>query len=132
EQVPDLAQAMIRNNKADVTDLAGHKLFKPVTAKERTYVYSETEQAFYDTMSGFIADGRAYSRTLEGRDQTATILVLITLQKLAASSLAAIRTALRRRRDVLMALSDEERKSSKTSAKPEGDSESEWEEDVPV
>ncbi len=101
EQLARLPQAMIRNNKAAVTDLQGNGLFQPVTVHNRKYGYSEAESRFYRTLSVFILDGRAYAATLDGRAQTARMLVLITLQKLAASSIAAIRQALRRRRAML-------------------------------
>ena len=92
---------MIRNNKATVTDLQGQRLFKPVSVYSREYQYSDEEAQFYRTLSEFVIDGRAYAATLDGRAQTARMLVLITLQKLAASSIAAIRNALRKRRTML-------------------------------
>ncbi len=79
---------MIRNNKELATDLRGEKLFYPVTTKSVDFRYSEEEQEFYDTMSDFILDGRAYALSLSGREQTARMLLLIALQKLAASSIA--------------------------------------------
>ena len=101
EQLANLSKVMIRNNKATVTDLQGHKLFKEVNVYSREYKYSEREAQFYRTLSEFVIDGRAYAATLDGRAQTARMLVLITLQKLAASSIAAIRNALRKRRVML-------------------------------
>ncbi|MGE3419113.1 MAG: DEAD/DEAH box helicase [Bradyrhizobium sp.] len=101
EQLSQLPKVMIRNNKATVTDLQGHKLFKPLHVYNREYQYSEEEAQFYRTLSEFVIDGRAYAATLDGRAQTARMLVLITLQKLAASSIAAIRNALRKRRSML-------------------------------
>ncbi|MEP3431188.1 MAG: helicase-related protein [Roseibium sp.] len=101
EQLPELSKVMIRNNKATVTDLQGQKLFKPVNVHSREYQYSDAETQFYRTLSEFVIDGRAYAATLDGRAQTARMLVLITLQKLAASSIAAIRSALRKRRTML-------------------------------
>lgn len=100
-QLERLSEVMIRNNKATVTDLRGNKLFTPVTVESREYHFSDEEEAFYRTLSEFIIDGRAYASGLDGRAQTARMLVLITLQKLAASSIAAIRSALLRRRDKL-------------------------------
>jgi ERCC4-related helicase len=120
EQLSQLPKVMIRNNKATVTDLQGQRLFKPVSVYSREYGYSTEETLFYRTLSEFILDGRAYAGTLDGRAQTARMLVLVTLQKLAASSIAAIRNALRKRRvmladavsrsngDVSIALPDEE------------------------
>lgn len=101
EQLSQLPKVMIRNNKATVTDLQGQKLFKPVSVFSREYQYSDDETQFYRTLSEFVIDGRAYAATLDGRAQTARMLVLITLQKLAASSIAAISNALRKRRTML-------------------------------
>lgn len=101
EQLTRLPLAMIRNNKEAVTDLQGNRLFQPVTVNNREYAYSEEEARFYQTLSEFIIDGRAYAATLDGRAQTARMLVLTTLQKLAASSIASIRQALRKRRERL-------------------------------
>ena len=101
KQLPQLPRAMIRNNRAAVTDLQGRRLFLPVSVYNREYDYGLDESQFYRTLSEFILDGRAYAATLDGRAQTARILVLITLQKLAASSIAAIRNALRKRRAML-------------------------------
>jgi ERCC4-related helicase len=101
EQLAQLPRVMIRNNKATVTDLQGNRLFKPVSVQSREYAYSADEARFYDTLSAFILEGRAYAATLDGRAQTARMLVLIALQKLAASSIAAIRSALRKRRTML-------------------------------
>lgn len=101
EQLSRLSEVMIRNNKATVTDLQGHKLFEPVNVHSREYQYGDEEAQFYRTLSEFVIDGRAYAATLDGRAQTARMLVLITLQKLAASSIAAIRNALRKRRTIL-------------------------------
>jgi ERCC4-related helicase len=101
EQLPHLREAVIRNNKGTVTDLRGERLFKPVTVSNRDYRYNPAEEAFYRTLSAFIIDGKAYAGTLSGRQQTARMLVLIALQKLAASSIAAIRSALTNRRDKL-------------------------------
>ena len=103
EQLPQLPHAMIRSNKAAVTDLQGNRLFKPISVHNREYRYSEQEAFFYHTLSRFILDGRAYAATLDGRAQTARMLVLTALQKLAASSVAAIRSALLNRRAMLYA-----------------------------
>lgn len=101
DQLPYLHEAMIRNNKASVTDLQGNKLFRPVSTETIDYGYSSEEAAFYRTMTDFIIDGRAYALSLTGRQQTARMLLLIALQKLAASSIRAIAAALERRRAML-------------------------------
>lgn len=101
-QFARLSEAMIRNNKATVTDLKGVKLFKPVTVQTHEFSYTAAEEAFYRTMSDFILDGRAYADTLDARGASARMLLLTTLQKLAASSVAAIRSAFQRRRAMLV------------------------------
>lgn len=116
EQLSQLSKVMIRNNKATVTDLQGQKLFKPVNVFSREYQYNDDETQFYRTLSEFVIDGRAYAATLDGRAQTARMLVLITLQKLAASSIAAIRNALRKRRTMLASLVD---RSNESTALPD-------------
>jgi ERCC4-related helicase len=97
EQLPLLAGSMIRNNKSMVTDLKGNTLFTKVSVSTSEFTYTQQEQNFYDLMSGFILDGRAYASNLSGRAATARMLVLTTLQKLAASSIAAIKAALIKR-----------------------------------
>lgn len=109
EQLAKLPDVMIRNNKATVTDLKGNRLFTPVTVKTREYAFSPAESAFYETLSAFIIDGRAYASTLDGRAQSARMLLLIALQKLAASSIAAIRSALTKRRAKLADVAEQAR-----------------------
>ncbi|MCY4541015.1 MAG: SNF2-related protein [Rhodobacteraceae bacterium] len=101
KQLPRLREVMIRNNKATVTDLRGKRLFKPAEVHSREYSYNAEEQHFYETLSSFIVDGRAYAATLTGREETTRMLVLTVLQKLAASSIAAIRSTLQRRVNTL-------------------------------
>lgn len=109
EQLAKLPDVMIRNNKATVTDLKGNRLFTPVTVQTREYAFSAAESAFYETLSAFIIDGRAYASTLDGRAQSARMLLLIALQKLAASSIAAIRSALTKRRAKLADVAEQAR-----------------------
>ena len=132
-QLALLPEVMIRNNKASATDLRGNKLFTPVTVESREYAFSEQERDFYDTLSRFIIEGRTYASSLSGRAQTARMLVLITLQKLAASSIAAIRNALVKRRDKLVIATEDVRNSaaSKTEA-DDLDSQAELEEGLPT
>lgn len=109
EQLAKLQNVMIRNNKATVTDLKGKRLFTPVTVETKEYAFSPEESAFYETLSAFIIDGRAYASTLDGRAQSARMLLLIALQKLAASSIAAIRSALTKRRAKLADVAEQAR-----------------------
>lgn len=94
EQLPYLRGVIIRNNKQNVTDMEGNKIFKPVSVSSETYSYTEEEGAFYNLLTEFIASGRAYASNLSSTDQRAVMLVLISMQKLASSSIAAIRKAL--------------------------------------
>ncbi len=97
DQLPNLSRAIIRNNKYNVTDLRGQRLFQEPLVRMETYQYSESEQVFYDTLTDFIRRGRAYASHLPQVDQSAVALVLIAMQKLASSSVAAIRRAIRGR-----------------------------------
>ena len=94
-QLPLLKNALIRNNKQSVTDMTGEKLFKPVTVYQETYSYSDEETFFYEQLTEFILTGRAYASGLSNsNNQRAIMLVLISLQKLASSSIAAIKRAI--------------------------------------
>ena len=107
QQLAGLRQVMIRNNKQNVTDLKGKRLFHPPKVTSRTYSYSEPESHFYEMLTEFIATGKAYASTLSTTDQRTVILVLISMQKLASSSLAAFRRALLRRLNKLKGATDE-------------------------
>ena len=107
QQLAGLRQVMIRNNKQNVTDLKGKRLFHPPKVTSRTYSYSEPESHFYEMLTEFIATGKAYASTLSTTDQRTVILVLISMQKLASSSVAAIRRALLRRLNKLKGATDE-------------------------
>ena len=50
-QLQQLSQVMIRNNKQNVTDLRGRKLFKPTKVTPETFTYSETENRFYSMLT---------------------------------------------------------------------------------
>ena len=97
EQVEKLRTVMIRNNKQSVTDMSGEPLFTPVRSRRETYAYSPQEAQFYEQLTQFIVTGKAYAAGLGFQDRRIVILVLITMQKLASSSVAAVRRALARR-----------------------------------
>jgi superfamily II DNA or RNA helicase len=97
EALPHLREVLIRNNKQSVTDLDGQRLFKKPITTVHSYRYSDAEQSFYDLMTDFIVTGRAYASTLDPQAGRAVNLVLVSLQKLASSSVAAIRRAIRGR-----------------------------------
>lgn len=97
DQLTHLQQVMVRNNKQNVTDLKGNRLFKAPKVTSETYGYGKEEERFYAMLTEFIATGKAYASTLDSNDQRTAILVLIAMQKLASSSVAAIRRALKNR-----------------------------------
>jgi superfamily II DNA or RNA helicase len=96
-QLPNLQHVMIRNNKQNVTDLKGKRLFSPPNVSSETFTYSEEEERFYNMLTEFILTGQAYASSLDPNNQRTAMLVLITMQKLASSSVAAIRRAIRGR-----------------------------------
>ena len=117
EQIRSLGEALIRNNKSMVTDMEGRKLFQPVTVTAETYGYGPEEEAFYELLTDFIATGKAYATSLSASKGNQVILVLIAMQKLASSSVAAIRKALKRRLQKLRDQRDDLRKRIELTAK---------------
>ncbi len=97
DQIGKLRSVMIRNNKHSVTDMSGAPLFTPVRSTRETYTYSPQEAHFYEQLTQFILTGKAYAAGLGFKDQRVVTLALITMQKLASSSVAAVRRALTRR-----------------------------------
>jgi superfamily II DNA or RNA helicase len=96
-QLALLPQALVRNNKYHVTNLRGERLFQEPQVTTIPYHYNPEEAAFYQMMTDFIASGRAYATGLQGDRGRTVMLVLIALQKLASSSVAAVRSALQKR-----------------------------------
>lgn len=94
EKIP---QIMIRNNKQKVTDMSGNKLFQPVTINKESYAYSEAEARFYDTLTEFVERGRIYAQDQSAAIQKIVYFLLTTIQKLASSSIAAVKKALKSR-----------------------------------
>ncbi len=99
EQLPQIAEVMIRNNKQNVTDLSGNRLFQKPANRPMEYAYSPEEADFYGMLTNFIADGKLYASGLSANNGRAVMLVLFAMQKLASSSVAAISKALRNRID---------------------------------
>ncbi len=97
DQVHRLRSVMIRNNKQRVTDMQGKPLFTPVLPRRETFGYASEEAHFYDKLTEFIVTGKTYAAGLGQQQQRTAILTLITMQKLASSSIAAVRRALARR-----------------------------------
>ena len=94
QQLPNLRAVFIRNNKQNVVDMKGKKIFKPLQVSSETYTYTEEESRFYELLTEFIVTGKAYASSLSAREGRAVKLVLIAMQKLASSSIAAIGRAL--------------------------------------
>ena len=97
DQIGKLRSVVIRNNKHSVTDMSGAPLFTPVRSTRETYTYSPQEALFYEQLTRFIITGKAYAADLRVKDQRVVTLALIAMQKLASSSVAAVRRALTRR-----------------------------------
>ena len=97
EQIGKLKTVMIRNNKQRATDMQGNPIFTPVRSHTETYAYSRDETRFYNQITHFITTGKAYAAGLGQQQRRLAILVLKTMQKLASSSIAAVRRALTRR-----------------------------------
>ena len=92
-----LPRYLIRNAKQKATDMKGVRLFKPVQQFPETFSYTLPEEAFYRRMSEFIVAGKAYASSLNKTEGGQVMLVLIALQKLASSSIAAVLAALKTR-----------------------------------
>jgi ERCC4-related helicase len=97
EQLPNLREVLIRNNKQNVVDMRGNKIFKPVDVSSETYTYTDDERHFYELLTEFIVTGKAYASSLSAREGRVVKLVLVAMQKLASSSIAAIGRALKNR-----------------------------------
>jgi ERCC4-related helicase len=110
EQLEHLPNFLIRNNKQKVVDMEGNPLFKPIQQYPETYQYSEKETEFYQLMTRFIQAGHAYASNLSSQGRGQVTLVLIALQKLASSSVAAVLSALQTRRNNLLKQAGELRK----------------------
>ena len=117
KQIASLKEVMIRNNKSLVTDMKGEKLFKPVSVHSETYSYKAEEEAFYRLLTEFIAGGKAYASSLSAKEGRQVMLVLIAMQKLASSSVAAIRKALQGRLGRLIETKRELQEAIKLTAK---------------
>lgn len=92
-----LPNYLIRNAKQKATDMQGNRLFHPVQQFPETFTYTDAEEKFYQRMSEFIMAGKAYASSLSKTEGGQVILVLIALQKLASSSIAAVVSALKNR-----------------------------------
>jgi ERCC4-related helicase len=92
-----LNRLMTRNRKSEVTDVDGKRLFRGHKVLAIDCPLTPAEAAFYDHLGRYIQEGYGTADALEGMMSRAIGFVMVTFQKLAASSLAAIGSALGKR-----------------------------------
>lgn len=92
-----LSEMMIRNNKSDVTDLAGNFIFKGKTTKAIKVPYDNAMRAFDDSLQSYLRKGYLTASEL-GQTGNAIGFVMTVYRKLAASSAKAINKALKNRK----------------------------------
>ena len=102
EQYKKLSKYFIRNNKANTVDMNGNKLFQQIIPYHAEFKYTPEEAEFYAKMTEFISSGKAYAQTLSAKEISQVQLVLIALQKLASSSICAVKGALLTRKNNLL------------------------------
>lgn len=102
EQYKKLGKYFIRNNKANTVDMNGNKLFQQISPYHAEFRYTPEEAEFYAKMTEFISSGKAYAQTLSAKEINQVQLVLIALQKLASSSICAVKGALLTRKNNLL------------------------------
>lgn len=116
-QFSELSKYFIRNNKQNTVDMDGNKLFKPIHQHPKSFSYTDKESVFYEELSEFIEEGKAYALSKSGTIVNSIQLVLIALQKLASSSIAAVTAALETRKKNLLAIRDNRKKEVDVSYK---------------
>jgi len=116
-QFSELSKYFIRNNKQNTVDMDGNKLFKPIHQHPQSFSYTDKEALFYEELSDFIEEGKAYALSKSGTIVNSIQLVLIALQKLASSSIAAVTSALETRKRNLLAIRDNKLKEVDVSYK---------------
>jgi superfamily II DNA or RNA helicase len=100
-----LNRLMTRNRKSEVTNAHGNRLFRGHQVLPVDCPLTPAEKAFYGNLSRYIEEGYGTADALDGMMSRAIGFVMITFQKLAASSLAAIGSALKKRHAHLAAAS---------------------------
>ena len=84
---------MIRNNEDTVPD-GRRRTVSGNLSHFRNLSYSPAESRFYELVDRIHCDGASLGSRLSGEEGRAVMLVLIAMQKLASSSVAAIRRAI--------------------------------------
>ncbi len=92
-----LNRIMSRNRKAEVTDAEGNKLFRGHRVVPIQSPLAPAEAHFYESLNRYLQEGYGTASSMDQLMQQAVGFVMITFQKLAASSLAAIQHALKKR-----------------------------------
>jgi len=92
-----LANMVIRNNKADVTDAEGNFIFHGKLTNAITVHIGKEEQEFDRSLQKYLKRGYAAGKAKDGTTGRAIGFVMTIYRKLAASSIAAIEAALVRR-----------------------------------
>ena len=92
-----LKQLVIRNNKADVTDAEGNFIFKGKRTHTIRTEFKATESAFDAALRKYLERGYGAAENQGSTKNRAIGFVMTVYRKLAASSIAAIETALARR-----------------------------------
>jgi len=92
---------MSRNRKLEVTDDKGRRLFRPREVSEAAVTPDPEDLRFIDALVDYLKTGYRAAET-GGKKGKAIAFVMTVFQKIAASSRAAIRRALQRRRDLLL------------------------------
>jgi superfamily II DNA or RNA helicase len=98
---PEILRDMVfRNHKADVTDAEGKFIFRGKTTKAMRVAASAEAQAFDKTLQDYLKQGYAAGKARGIKGNTIGF-VMTVYRKLAASSVAAIQSALERRKERL-------------------------------
>ena len=97
-----LSQMVIRNNKSDVTDVDGNFIFQGKITRAIRLSLTENEIAFEKSLKKYLREGFSAGLNKGGMVGRAIGFVMTIYRKLAASSIAAIESALRRRLNRLM------------------------------
>lgn len=98
---PEILRDMVfRNHKADVTDAEGNFIFRGKTTKAMRVEASAEAQAFDKTLQDYLKQGYAAGKARGIKGNTIGF-VMTVYRKLAASSVAAIQSALERRKERL-------------------------------
>ncbi|MFH1920544.1 MAG: SNF2-related protein, partial [Planctomycetota bacterium] len=91
-----LNAAVIRRTKADACGADGSPLFARRVVNTQGFTLSEKEMTFYQALLDYLRDGYDLAAT-QGKQGRAIGFVMTIFQKIAASSLAAVRATLRKR-----------------------------------